>query len=326
MQTYEELEVAWAEFNGLDPAGMVVCSSGSSALHLAATIAPGQARWPSRPPVAIMPDYTMVACPRAAAMAGMIPVFMDCGDDLLSTDRDIRETNPAFRNTRVFMPVHIYGRQVDIGIFVGVARVLGAAVIEDMSEIHGVNPHPDTDAACWSFYLNKIIAGEEGGAVYFRDPEKAILARSLRSMGFTDAHDFMHVPGGFNYRMSNAHAGLVLCSLRDYPTMLAGRRYNESVYDSLVPLEWQMPPRAAPWVYDIRLPFPDMVDEVVRAIPGARHGFKPMRMQPEFLEAGYRDTNAFRMSQQIMYLPLGPEIHKNRICEMVETLKRTIGA
>lgn len=78
MEAYQRLEKEWAEFNGLDSAGMVACSSGTAALHLALEafrLPPGSE--------VLVPDYTMVACPRAVAMAGLTPVFVDCDKRLL---------------------------------------------------------------------------------------------------------------------------------------------------------------------------------------------------------------------------------------------------
>ena len=59
----------------------------------------------------------------------------------------------------VVLTVHLYGRKAptDFG-----ERI---HVVEDLAEAHGIAPNPNSDAACWSFYKNKVIAGEEG-AVY----------------------------------------------------------------------------------------------------------------------------------------------------------------
>ena len=77
MEPYQQLEREWAEWNHLDPAGMVVCSSGTAALHLALeALCLGGAE-------IIVPDYTMIACARAVTLAGCTPVFVDCDERLL---------------------------------------------------------------------------------------------------------------------------------------------------------------------------------------------------------------------------------------------------
>mgnify|MGYP000263818837 CR=1 FL=1 len=100
--------------------------------------------------------------------------------------------------------------------------------MEDRAEAHGVDfGDYIPDAACWSFYRNKIVAGEEGGAIAFKNPRHASVAKSLRSLGFTTSHDFYHVPRGHNYRLANCLAQLVLSSLANVDANLAKRRQLE---------------------------------------------------------------------------------------------------
>lgn len=315
LEPHVQLEAEWADFAGCRPQQVVACSSGTAALHLAL-----EALQLPQGAEVLLPDLTMVACARAVALAGLTPAFVDCGDDLLVQDW------PVDDRTAAVMAVHVYGRKADME---AVHRVAGrrprrdgacpragsqyVAVVEDLAEAHGVQPHPQTDAACWSVYRNKIVAGQEGGVVCFRDPERARLARSLRSLGFTDAHDFQHVPRGHNYRMSSAHAEAVLPSLRAVHDNLRARRVVEAEYDRHCPVEWRMPRRDVVWVYDLRLPGLDHERQtaVVRALQAAgiaaRHCFRPMSRQEEFhrcrLVGG---DNAAKLAREVIYLPAWP--------------------
>ena len=253
----------------------------------------------------------MIACARAVTLAGLEPVFVDCGDDLLMVPH-LFDNNWLPTDVKAIMAVHIYGRQCDMESVNLIARYNDdMPVIEDLAEAHGVKPHQSTDAACWSFYRNKIIAGEEGGAVAFKNPDHAALARQLRSLGFTDAHDFNHVPRGHNYRMSNVHARLIIDSLGKVGVNLMKRRAAEAEYNALCPTEWRMPPRDAPWVYDIKIPgmTADRQTELVRRLNdagiAARHAFKPLSSQPEYREARYVGTRrAYALAREVIYLPL----------------------
>lgn len=315
METYERFEQEWEKWAGVE--NVVACSSGTAALHLAL-----EAMQLPLGSEVIVPDFTMVACPRAVTLAGLVPVFVDCTADLLMdymlVERLLEQDEG--KTIRAIMPVHVYGRKypVDCG-----RQCEDVRVIEDLAEAHGVKPHPDTDAACWSFYKNKIIAGEEGGAVAFKDPEHAARARQLRSMGFTAAHDFMHVPRGHNYRMSNAHATLILDSLervgadhRNGLGTLSSRRHVEARWGEACPVEWRMPPRDAPWVYDLRIPgmTSEQQGRVVGALQevgvAARHAFKPCSRQEEYRQCrmAARDlitgTAASLAAREVIYLPL----------------------
>lgn len=307
MEAYERLEQEWAAWAGVR--NVVATASGTASLHLALEAM----RLPQGSEV-IVPELTMVACARAVTLAGLKPVFVDCREDNLLMDPE-EVAKAVTPRTRAIMAVHVYGRRCDMDAINEIATQHDLCVVEDLAEAHGVKPHPNTDAACWSFYRNKIIAGEEGGACAFLCPEAAELARSLRSLGFTAAHDFMHLPRGHNYRMSNAHALPILTSLRHASMLIEVRREIEYRYDRECPDEWRMPPRDAPWVYDIRLHGlqPRDLDRVVRALQdqgiAARHGFKCMSWQPEYTPdrlPARLPWRAARAASEVLYLPLTP--------------------
>lgn len=315
-EPYQELERRWAEFNDLDPRGMVACSSGTAALHLVLEAA----RLPAGSRV-VVPDYTMVACARAVTMAGLRPAFVDCGPDLLIDPRGNGFRDALCAGASAAMAVHVYGRRCDMQAVTELAAARKAYVIEDLAEAHGIRPHPGTDAACWSFYRNKVVAGEEGGAVWFRDRRRADLARSLRSMGFTEAHDYTHIPRGHNYRMSNAHAGLILRSLAAHGVNLAHRRILEESYLGATPVRWAMPSRDVPWVYDMRIPGLTAdrqraaVTKLREAGCGARYGFKPLSSQEEYrawvgsigrVQQGASTPVTHAAAVEVIYLPLTP--------------------
>lgn len=328
MEAYERLEQEWGKFAGVE--NVVACSSGTAALHLALEAL----RLPPGSEV-IVPDYTMVACARAVVLAGLTPVFVDCRNDLLIDPGlvedylsgskilrrgwDYKKEDPT-NKPAALMAVHIYGRSCNMPALMDLADKYDLFVIEDLAEAHGLPPHPGTDAACWSFYRNKIVAGEEGGAVAFKDPTAAHTARCLRTLGFTEAHDFYHAPRGHNYRMSNLHARFIFDDLGNrnglpfYNHNVNTRRSVEMAYDAACPAKWKMPKRDIPWVYDLRVPGMTHMQQALavgalndRGI-AARHGFKPMHEQLEF--GGWcrkvGGEKASRLGSEVIYLPLIP--------------------
>lgn len=303
MEAYQRLERDFARWARVQH--VVGCSSGTAALHLAleALCLPGGSR-------VICPDFTMVACARAISLAGLTPVFVDCGDDLL-LNPTLAEKAARDYDCRALLAVHIYGRCCDMAALHPLATKTDLLVIEDLAEAHGVAPHPNTDAAAWSFYRNKIVAGEEGGAVALRSPHVATLARQLRSLGFTDRHDFLHVPRGHNYRLSNAHASLILDSLANVAENLRRRRQIEQWYDAACPAEWRMPVRAVPWVYDVRIRglTRQHQDEIVERLNAegiaARRSFLPMSLQEEYQHERVVGRGvARRLAAEVFYLPI----------------------
>lgn len=296
MEPYQQLEARIRDWCQREQA--VVCNSGTAALHLALE----SLNLPTKSEV-VLPDFTMVACARAVILAGHIPVFVGCDENGLIDMAMLKRV--VKRHTKVVMVVHVYGRAVNMTAVHEVAR--DAVVIEDLAEAHGVQPHPMTTAACWSFYKNKVIGGEEGGAIAYNSARFAHRARQLRSLGFTDTHDFWHIPRGHNYRLANCLASLIHDSFQLYDSNLRQRRHIEAMYNMFCPVGLKMPHRDVPWVYDVRVK--DGMDAKVKALQAAgiaaRHAFKPMHLLPEFSDFGYfGDSTSRELSETLLYLPL----------------------
>jgi len=322
-QAFEQLEKEFGEFIG-NP-NTVAVSSGTAALHIACEVArtkiTDDVTGKVQPRIAV-PEYTMVACPRAARMADMQPVFVDCLDNLqMNTD-----LIPS--NVDAIMAVHIYGNLCDISNIHSKQRI----VIEDMAEVHGAIPHPKTFAACWSFYKNKTIHGEEGGMIAFKDSHQAAYAKKLRTLGFDQHHDYFHVPRGVNARMSNSHACLILQSLADYKGTREDRLQVATRYDRWIPEAWQMPACSYPWIYPLRIRGmkPNQQREMVLRLNirgiAARQGFKSMGMQTEFhQEPPYDITNAMRIQSEIMYLPLDvADWYAAKVCDELMNVAKIV--
>lgn len=307
-QEYQKLESELESRFVTQRGNMVVCSSGTAALHLA--LESFQIPNLCNREV-IIPDYCMYACARAVTLAGMIPVPVDCKAKDLLIDPELIET-AITKRTCAIMSVHNYGRKCEMETINDIAREYDLVSIEDMAEVHGTTVHERTDAACWSFYQNKIIAGEEGGAVHFLMKENADYARKLRNLGFNEPHDYSHCPRGHNYRMSNLHARAIRQSNWAYPGNLVLRRQVEKWYDWNCPDEWRMPERQAPWVYDLRIPglTPDRQTELICELRAsgvaARHGFKPISTQEEYRYRVKSCPQALLASQEVIYLPIAP--------------------
>lgn len=335
MRSHERLETLWSNYNHLDPKGMVACSSGTSALHLAMEVCRATKMiWGDESTLdeVITNDFSIIACPRAISLAGLRPVFVDCDSDLLMNfDCFIKAKG---RSSRAVLAVHIYGRVNPMVQIVAESEARGFFVIEDLAEAHSVSICPGTDAACWSFYSNKIVAGEEGGAVWFRNPDHAKLARQLRSLGFTDVHDFIHTPRGHNYRLADSLANLIIDSLGKVHGNLDRRRENVMIYDRICPSQWKMPPREVPWVYDLRLhgigtlKQTEIVKKLNEAGIQARFSFKPCHRQEEFKDCRIVSdnlacgTNSLWASTEVIYLPCHPKVTGTEINKAFEIIQR----
>lgn len=315
MEEYQLLETELERWTGQE--NIVCCSSGSAALHLA--LEANQFAYVNKCEC-ILSDFNMIACARAISLSGMIPVVVDCTENLL-IDPELLEQSIT-NNTRAIIATHVYGRLCDMQSINDIADKYGLFVIEDMAEAHGCPVYPNSDAACWSFYKNKIVHGEEGGAVCFADEPRARVARRLRNMGFNEPHDYTHIPRGHNYRMSNIHARPIRESLKQFYLWMIVRRIVESWYEEMCPVDWRMPYRESPWVYDLRIPGltqdkqSSIINKLREAGIAARHGFKPISTQEEYKDVRRVTVNWWtkRLSNEVLTLPLNPEIEREQ-CE-----------
>jgi dTDP-4-amino-4,6-dideoxygalactose transaminase len=336
MQSYRKLELIYGDV--VDAENVVACSSGTAALHLALESLPIP-----RPSLVAIPDFSMIAIARAVKLAGHTPVLIDCNPDTLNMSNHHLKT--AFNVISVrrgrgssvdqigaVITVHTYGRDANVEILEDVVKKNayrpGMQIIEDLAEAHTIKKSPRSDAATWSFYKNKIIAGEEGGAVSFLSEKYAGKAKSLRCLGFTEEHDFSHTPRGHNYRLANTLADLILDDIDRVDNNVYARREVIDYYDSGCPDECRMPGRQSPWVYDVILPKSVPFENKAQFIKElndigiqARHSFKPVSMQEEFKECEVFGEGVSReMYKRVMYFPVYPETTSEEIDESMNRL------
>lgn len=316
MQLYEKLEKEYAKYIGTEYA--VSTNTGTSALHLA-LVALGIGKGDE----VIVPEFTMIACAWAVTYTGAKPVFVDCGDDLLI---DVKKIKKAItKKTKVIMPVHIYGRVCDMDKIMELAKKYKLRVLEDCCEAQGATWKRKVvgsfDVGVFSFYQNKIIPAEEGGMITTNDMVLNNRAKMLKSMSFTKDHDYYHPEIGFNYRMTNTQAGLVSMSLIFESEIQKKRFQIEEWYNLHINPKYRMPTRNVVWVYDIKHPkAKDLVKYLNSYDINARHGFKPMSMQPMYL-GDFKKTKAYKMSKKIMYLPVNPKMTEEDvkyICNLID--------
>ena len=313
MEAFQRFEQEWSKWAGVE--NVVGCSSGTASLHLALEAL----QLPPKSKV-LIPDYTMIACARAVTLAGHIPVFVDVTNEGLIDPASVEHYCHMLSSSdrlKAVMAVHVYGRPCNMPAIHDIAGKYDLKVIEDLAEAHCTHPHPNTHASCWSFYKNKVVFGEEGGAVAFRHDltHERDLAVQLRSLGFTKDHNYTHILRGHNYRLSNLHAEEILNNLTNVDGWIKIRREQEAVYDKRRPDGISVLPssRETPWVYDILIPgmTTDQQRHIVQKLWDysivARYGFWPMSRQQEYTETQKVDhgSNAIRLAREVIYLPLG---------------------
>jgi dTDP-4-amino-4,6-dideoxygalactose transaminase len=161
-----------------------------------------------------------------------VPVDVDAstaGLDLQATQQAITE------HTVAIVPVHLYGRPVDVDAFVE----LGPTVIEDAAQAHGARAGVAGRTAALSFYPTKNLGGiGDGGAVLTDDDTVADAVRRRRQHGMTE--QYVHDDISQNFRMSEIEAGWLRAQLAVLARATQRRRSIVARYRTAAPwLGWQ---------------------------------------------------------------------------------------
>jgi dTDP-4-amino-4,6-dideoxygalactose transaminase len=236
-----EFERAFADQLGARHA--IALSSCTAALHLAylaAGVGPGDE--------VIVPSFTFAATAAAVLYCGATPVFAEIvSRKLPSLDPDDVERRITPRTKAVCL-VHFAGYAGAADRLSELCAERGIALIEDVAHapsatLHGRKLGTWGLAGAFSFFSNKVLSVGEGGLLCTDDDDVAELVRSRRSHAMTsgtwDRHsgrtDTYDVTGlGFNYRLDEPRAALLLSRLRGLEQDIARRRELTARYRELL--------------------------------------------------------------------------------------------
>jgi dTDP-4-amino-4,6-dideoxygalactose transaminase len=187
----------------------------------------------------IMPPYTFIATASAALLFGAIPVFVDVEPDtmLLNMERVEAAITPR---TKAIIAVHIAGAPVNMTRLNEIAAKHGLRVIEDAAQ--GVGAAWDGrpvgalgDFGSFSFQSGKNVTAGEGGIILTNDEELADIAWSLANVGrIRQGAWYQHERIGWNLRMTEFQAAILLAQLTRYDEQLQRRDRNAKLLTGLI--------------------------------------------------------------------------------------------
>ena len=201
---------------------VVGCNSGTDALVLALRglgVGAGDE--------VITTAFSFFATAEAISAVGATPVFVDVEPHSYLIDLDQVEAaiTPA---TRVLLPVHLFGRPVDMERLCAIAERHGLKVVEDCAQATGATwagrPVGSWgDVGCFSFFPTKNLGGAgDGGAVTCRDPQLAQAIRQLAVHGMP--RRYLHTQLGYNSRLDAIQAAVLAVKLPHLPRWVDQRR------------------------------------------------------------------------------------------------------
>jgi len=189
----------------------ISCNSGTDALYLALralNIGEGDE--------VITSPFTFFASAETISMTGATPVFVDIEAHSFNMNVNLIELAITER-TKAIMPVHLFGRSVDMTNLMAIAKKHNLYVIEDCAQATGATYKGQKvgnigDVGCFSFYPTKNLGGcGDGGMMTTSNAEVAEKLRILREHG--SPKRYYHEYIGMNSRLDSLQAALLQVKL-----------------------------------------------------------------------------------------------------------------
>lgn len=285
--------------------------------------------------------HTFIASVLGVLQAGATPVLIDCERESLAIDPGEIEGAITAR-TKAILVVHLYGRVVEMGPILELARDRGLLVIEDAAQAHGGRWNGQlagslSDAGCFSFYPTKNLGAlGDAGAVATPHADVAHRVRLLRNYGSTQK--YLHEVIGGNSRLDTVQAALLRVKLRHLDewnrSRQAGARYYRERLEGVV--EMPCRPREADssdhvcHLFVVRVKDRDKVARRMaeEGVQTQVHYPLPVHLQPACEFLGY-PRGRFPVSEaamsEILSLPLFPGITREEQDRVAAAVRRVVG-
>jgi dTDP-4-amino-4,6-dideoxygalactose transaminase len=269
----------------------------------------------------IAPANTFIATVLAIAATGARPVLVDMDRESYTIDPAALAAAVTYR-TRAIVPVHLYGRPVDLDAVLAVATRHNLVVIEDAAQAHGARYKGKRiggfgHAAAFSFYPSKNLgAYGDGGMIVTNDDRVAAKLRLLSNYGQRAKND--HAIAGTNSRLDTLQAAVLRVKLPHLDGWNAARRRHADAFTSKLSgcVHTPAPPMDADHIYHLYVIETDRRDELqrtlhARGIHTGIHYPVPVHLQQACAHLGHR-RGAFPVTEaaaaRILSLPMYPEL------------------
>lgn len=283
----------------------------------------------------LLPSFTFVATGSAVSALGARSVFADIRPETYNLDPSELERRITPR-TRAIIAVHLYGLPADMDPIAAFAKSCKLPLIEDNAQgigaiYKGRRTGSFGDAACLSFYPTKNLgAYGDAGMVVSNSAEIAERIRTLRNHGQTGK--YLSSEAGWNSRLDELQAAVLRVKLRHLAEWQRARRSNAAEYTRLLQhVPGVMPPFEPEGFehvyhqYTIRSERRDALQQHLaeRKIGSAVYYPHPLHLQPLYAALGHKPGNfphAERAAQEVLSLPMYPELRKDQISRVVEAI------
>jgi len=283
----------------------------------------------------LLPPFTFVATGSAVSALGAKPVFADIRPDTYNLDPSELQRRVTTR-TRAIVVVHLYGLAADMDPVLAFAGARHLPVIEDNAQAIGASYKGRRagslgDAACVSFYPTKNLgAYGDAGMVVTNSPELAARIRMLRNHG--QSEKYRSTEPGWNSRLDEIQAAILRVKLRHLSNWQRARQFHAAEYNRLLSqIPGVMPPLEPQGYehvyhqYTIRIEYRDALQKFLseRQIGSTIYYPYPLHLQPIYSSLGHKPgdfPHAERAAQEVLSLPMYPELRNEQIARVVNAI------
>lgn len=182
----------------------------------------------------ILPSHTFIATWLAVSAVGATPVPVE--PPLGSYNIDVEGVRQAITpNTKVIMPVHLYGIPADMDAICALAKQHSVYVVEDAAQAHGAKVRgkrigSHCDVVAWSFYPGKNLGAlGDAGAITTNNFDIANRIRMLGNYG--SSKKYFNDERGVNSRLDPIQAAVLAVKVKYLDSWNNRRQQIAEFYD-----------------------------------------------------------------------------------------------
>ena len=173
----------------------------------------------------ITTPYSFVATTHSIWWNGCRPVFVDIEESTCGIDPEKIEAAITPKTTAI-MPVHCYGKPVNMDAIQAIADKYGLKVIYDAAHAFGVEVNGESvlnrgDMATLSFHATKVYNTLEGGALVVHDEQTKKRIDYLKNFGFAGETEV--VAPGINSKVDEVRSAYGLLNLKQVDVAIEKR-------------------------------------------------------------------------------------------------------
>ena len=287
----------------------------------------------------ITPSFTWVSTVETIKLTGAKPVYCDISEETFNIDESLLE-NLINKNTKVIMPVSLFGRCADLNKINQIAKENNLITLEDAAQSFGAKSSDQmscsvADISTTSFFPAKPLGCYgDGGAIFTDDEELANKMKSIRIHG-SGYDKYENIRLGINGRLDTMQAAILLekLSIFDYELKLRNKvadYYSNYISSGLIkpytPKDYYSSWAQYSLLSQSESERTKIMSTLSNAnIPSMIYYKLPLHLQTVFKKLGYEKGDfpiSEKTARQIFSIPMHPYLDNEKQDRIIEVLNK----